>query len=68
MPLPKNLIPPEYLIVNDPTYANISDKMYVEFLDCSKGVTDLKTAEKWYQILQNLENTSSEDILSLGKP
>lgn len=39
-----------------------------KFLDCSKGVTDLKTAEKWYQILQNLENTSSEDILSLGKP
>ena len=36
MPLPKNLIPPEYLIVNDTTYVNISDKMYVEFLDCSK--------------------------------
>lgn len=36
LPLPKNLIPPEYLIVNDPTYVNISDKMHVEFLDCSK--------------------------------
>lgn len=36
LPLPKNLIPPEYLIINDPTYVNISDKIRVEFLDKSK--------------------------------
>lgn len=39
-----------------------------KFLDCSKGVTKVKTAEKWYEILQGLENASSEDILSLGNP
>lgn len=36
LPLPKNLIPPEYLIINDPTYVNVSDKMCVEFLNCDK--------------------------------
>ena len=33
LPLPKNLIAPEYLIVSDPTYVNVSDKMTVEFID-----------------------------------
>lgn len=33
LPLPKNLIPPEYLIMTDPTYVNISDKMQVRILD-----------------------------------
>lgn len=36
LPLPKNLIPPEYLIIADPTYVNISDKMIVNFIDGSK--------------------------------
>ncbi len=38
-----------------------------KFLDCAKGARSGK-AEKWYQILQNLENASPEDILSLGNP
>lgn len=36
LPLPKNLIPPEYLIINDPTFVNVSDKIYIEFLKSSK--------------------------------
>lgn len=39
-----------------------------KFLDCAKGAADPEKAEKWYQILQNLENASPEDILSLGNP
>ena len=36
LPLPKNLIPPEYLIINDPTYVNVSDKIIIIFNDNSK--------------------------------
>ena len=31
LPLPKNLIPPEYLIKNDPTSVNVSDKIIIYF-------------------------------------
>ena len=36
LPLPKNLIPPEYLIVSDPTFVNVSDKIRVDILDSDK--------------------------------
>lgn len=38
-----------------------------KFMDCSKGVADPEKAGGWYEILKNLENASSQDILSLGK-
>ena len=28
----------------------------------------LEKAEKWYEILKNLENATQEEILSLGNP
>lgn len=37
-----------------------------KFMDCSKGAANQERAEKWYEILQSLENASPEDILSLG--
>lgn len=37
-------------------------------MDCSKGAADQEKAEKWYEILKNLENATQEEILSLGNP
>lgn len=39
-----------------------------KFMDCSKGAADQEKAEKWYEILKNLENATQEEILSLGNP
>lgn len=36
IPVPRNLISPDYLIFPDPSYINHSDKVKVDFLDCEK--------------------------------